>query len=31
MRVGLTCASCGAKQKDSAARFCNRCGKPLTS
>jgi hypothetical protein len=25
-----TCASCGAQQKDPAARFCNRCGKPLT-
>lgn len=31
LRVKHTCASCGAKQKDSAARFCNRCGKPLTS
>jgi hypothetical protein len=31
MRVEQTCASCGAKQKDPAARFCNRCGKPLTS
>jgi hypothetical protein len=31
MRVSLACASCGAKQKDSSARFCNRCGKPLTS
>jgi Double zinc ribbon len=31
LRVSLTCASCGAKQKDSSARFCNRCGKPLTS
>jgi hypothetical protein len=31
MRVSLTCAACGAKQKDSSARFCNRCGKPLTS
>lgn len=29
LRVEHTCASCGAKQKDSAARFCNRCGKPL--
>ena len=26
-----TCASCGAAQKDSAARFCNRCGKPFTA
>lgn len=31
MRVGLTCRSCGAKQKDASARFCNRCGKPLSS
>jgi len=31
LRVEHTCPSCGAKQKDSAARFCNRCGKPLTS
>ncbi|HEX8708931.1 MAG TPA: zinc ribbon domain-containing protein [Pyrinomonadaceae bacterium] len=31
MRVGRTCDSCGAKQKDAAARFCNRCGKPLIS
>ncbi|HLM56313.1 MAG TPA: zinc ribbon domain-containing protein [Pyrinomonadaceae bacterium] len=29
MRVTRTCNSCGAEQKDSAARFCNRCGKPL--
>lgn len=29
MRIGLTCASCGAVQKDASARFCNRCGKPL--
>ena len=26
-----SCASCGAPQKDPAARFCNRCGKPLSS
>ncbi|HEX8560286.1 MAG TPA: zinc ribbon domain-containing protein [Pyrinomonadaceae bacterium] len=26
-----SCASCGAQQQDPAARFCNRCGKPLTS
>jgi hypothetical protein len=25
-----TCPSCGAQQKDSAARFCNRCGRILT-
>lgn len=29
MSAGLTCQSCGAKQKDASARFCNRCGKPL--
>src|SRR5687767_2819158 len=29
MRVGLSCNSCGAEQRDSTARFCNRCGKPL--
>ena len=26
-----SCASCGAEQKEPSARFCNRCGKPLTS
>ena len=31
LRVEHTCASCGARQKDPSARFCNRCGKPLTS
>jgi hypothetical protein len=30
LNVGLTCPSCGAPQKDPSARFCNRCGKPLT-
>jgi len=25
------CASCGALQKDPSARFCNACGKPLTT
>ena len=29
LRLGLSCASCGAEQKDPSARFCNRCGKPL--
>ena len=29
LRVAQTCPSCGAQQKDSSARFCNRCGKPL--
>ena len=31
LRVGLTCAACGAAQKDSSARFCNACGKPLAT
>src|SRR6266550_6674373 len=31
LRVGLTCASCGTVQKESSARFCNRCGKPLSA
>jgi hypothetical protein len=29
LRAGLSCASCGAVQKDPAARFCNACGKSL--
>ncbi|HVF49601.1 MAG TPA: zinc ribbon domain-containing protein [Pyrinomonadaceae bacterium] len=29
MRVGRSCESCGAMQKDASARFCNRCGKPI--
>ena len=29
LRVAATCNSCGAEQRDSSARFCNRCGKPL--
>jgi hypothetical protein len=28
-RKGLTCNSCGTTQKDSSARYCNRCGKAL--
>ena len=31
LRVGLTCGGCGATQKDSSARFCNSCGKPLST
>jgi hypothetical protein len=31
LRVGKTCSNCGAPQKDASARFCNRCGKPLTN
>jgi len=31
LRVGRSCSSCGAPQKDSSARFCNRCGKPLAN
>src|SRR4030095_12266124 len=30
LRVGLTCNSCGAVQREPSARFCNRCGKPLS-
>jgi hypothetical protein len=30
MRVGRSCNSCGAEQRDATARFCNRCGKPLS-
>jgi len=29
LKVGLACPSCGALQKETSARFCNRCGKPL--
>lgn len=29
LQIGRTCSSCGTIQRDSAARFCNRCGKPL--
>jgi len=31
LRVGRACSNCGAPQKDNAARFCNRCGKPLAN
>ena len=31
LKVGRTCPSCGALQKEQSARFCNRCGKPLAS
>src|SRR3982751_6253681 len=31
MKVGLTCSSCGAEQRDTSARFCNRCGKPIAA
>ena len=31
LRVGRTCNFCGALVQDSAARFCNRCGKSLAS
>ena len=30
LTVAAKCQSCGAQQKDNSARFCNRCGKPLT-
>ncbi|MGI9107246.1 MAG: zinc ribbon domain-containing protein [Pyrinomonadaceae bacterium] len=29
LRLGVNCENCGAVQRDSSARFCNRCGKPL--
>ena len=29
LRRGHTCENCGAAQRDPAAKFCNRCGKPL--
>src|SRR5207245_5897343 len=31
LRVGLSCAACGAIQKDPGARFCSSCGKALAS
>ncbi len=31
LQVGQSCPSCGAMQKENSARFCNRCGKPLSS
>lgn len=31
LRAGLSCASCGAVQKDPNARFCNACGKSLAN
>jgi hypothetical protein len=30
LRGGRTCDSCGAVVRDTGARFCNRCGKPLS-
>lgn len=30
LKLGLTCGGCGAVQSDPQARFCNRCGKPVT-
>ena len=31
LRAHPKCENCGAEQRDANARFCNRCGKPLTS
>ena len=31
LQLGRTCTGCGAVQKEASARFCNRCGKPLTA
>ena len=30
VRVAPTCDSCGTEQRDATARYCNRCGKPLS-
>jgi len=30
LKVGRSCPSCGASQKETSARFCNRCGKSLS-
>jgi hypothetical protein len=30
LKVGRRCPNCDAPQKDTTARFCNRCGKPLS-
>ena len=30
LRVGRSCDSCGTAVRDTAARFCNRCGKPVS-
>ena len=30
LTIARKCGSCGATQKDTSARFCNRCGKPLS-
>ena len=30
LKLGRSCQSCGTAQKEFSARFCNRCGKPLT-
>ena len=30
LKIGHSCSSCGAEQRDPGARFCNRCGKSLT-
>ncbi len=31
LQLGRTCPSCGATQKETSARFCNRCGKLLAA
>src|SRR5689334_12646735 len=31
LRVGRTCSGCGAVQRDTSARYCNKCGKALGS
>lgn len=29
LQIGRSCPSCGASQRETSARFCNRCGKAL--
>ncbi|MDT7541909.1 MAG: hypothetical protein QOE33_1813 [Acidobacteriota bacterium] len=29
IRASATCDNCGAQQRDTSARFCSRCGKPV--
>ncbi len=31
LQIGRTCDSCGALQRESSARFCNKCGKQLAT
>jgi hypothetical protein len=31
LRITQSCPTCGAVQKENSARFCSKCGKPLTA